>query len=356
MMRWWLTTVVLLLPGLGFAQVAGDDDGNSDMRSRLEGALAAFRKGDYQSAEPVFRRLADPPDEFNPVAEEARFFQAECSWRQRQFPQAARLYVKALEEYPFGRLRQHSIERLFDLANYWLDDTREEISQRQSGGWSVPLASVWNWDSSKPLLAQESEALHLLGVVQFSDPTGPRADRALFLMGSVHFFRRNYPEADRCFSQLYSDHAESKLAPLALVRAVVARRRCLEGVPADWPKLGELARLVIGGLLDNRCVDEEDRQLLCRQLPWMLWRTGRGLVPGCLRGISVPLVERLVPEFAPGSTHRRTFLVQGSAATPMIEWSVRLPVCLAATCCPAQATVRLLVEGLARASTEGEHP
>ena len=142
MTRWWLTPVVLLLPGLGFAQVAGDDNSDFEMRSRLEGALAVFNKGDYQSAEPVFRRLAEPPDEFNPVSEEARFFQAECYWRQRHYPQAAHLYVKALEEHPFGQLRKYSIERLFELANYWLDETREEINQRQSGGWSVPLATV----------------------------------------------------------------------------------------------------------------------------------------------------------------------------------------------------------------------
>src|SRR5262245_2472519 len=105
MMRWWLTPVVLLLAGVGFAQEPEADENNSPARSLLDSARELFRKGDYQAAEPLFRRIANHPDEFNPQTEEARYCQAECLRLQRNYPQAARVYAKALQEYPFGTLR-----------------------------------------------------------------------------------------------------------------------------------------------------------------------------------------------------------------------------------------------------------
>ncbi len=344
MRRWWLTLGVLLLAGLVRAEEAKIRKANLRLRIELDSAHALLRQGDPVAAEQAFRQIADQLEELNPATDEARFYQAECLRLQARYPQAARVYVQALREYPFGERRTQAIQVLYGLANYWLDDTREEIRLRQSGSWVLPLAWVWTWNPSKPFLTQEAEAMNLLEVVTFSDPTGPLAEKALFLMGSVHFFRCHYAEAAGCFTRLVQEHPESPLAPLGLVRAVVARRRSLATGPSDQIRLAELIQLVSGGLADRRYVDEEDRDLLCRQLPWVLWREYRGLIPACLRSLAGSAVENRLPEFAPGSKYQLTFLTQQAPATALVAWSSRLSALLAAPCCPCPLTMRLLVE------------
>lgn len=310
MLRWWLTPGILLLAGLAHAEESALTDTTARLRAELDRAHASLRRGDYAAAEVAFRQIADQLDELNPTADEARFYEAESLRLQGRFPQAARVYVQALEEYPFGERRPQALELLYRLANYWLDDTREEIEQRQSGGWSLPLTAVLSWNPSKPFLTQEAEAMNLLQVVVFHDPVGPLAERALFLMGSVAFFRQDYSLAGDCFSRLMHEHPNSPLASLATIRAVVARRRELESVGSDGNKLTDLVRLTVEGLVEKRYVDEEDCQLLCRQLPWALWQSCRGLIPGCMHSLSTPLLDVWLTEFAPGSKYWQTFQTQ----------------------------------------------
>jgi outer membrane protein assembly factor BamD (BamD/ComL family) len=235
----------------------------------LAGAHELYRRGDYSAARRLFRSIAD--NEHNPpaIAEEARYYQAECLRQEGYYPDAADYYVKMLNDFPSGSYREQALQHVFDVANYWLDDTRKEMRQakERSDGkrWFVDQ-HFFNWDKSKPTLDEEGHAIEKLEQVRYNDMTGPLADKALFLMGSVKFFNEDFREADHYFSQLVEMHPNSPFAAQAVELAIIAKHMSTGGPDYDGRKVAEARRLVHSALNNYPELAQKKQDFLDRQL------------------------------------------------------------------------------------------
>jgi outer membrane protein assembly factor BamD (BamD/ComL family) len=236
----------------------------------LAGAQDLYRHGDYATAEKIFRHIADDKHNSPQAAEEARFFEAESLRRQSCYPKAADVYHKLLIDFPNGMHRDQAIERIYEIANYWLDDTREEIrkdkEKRDGNRWFILPASFVHLEKAKPLFDEEGRALESLDQVTLSDINGPRADEALFLAGSVKFFREDYREADRYFSQLVEMHPNSKFASKSVELAIIAKALSTGGSDYDGRKVAEARKLVHAALRNYPELAAQKNEFLQRQL------------------------------------------------------------------------------------------
>ena len=204
-----------------------------------------FRHGKYEEAA---RRFHPFENEFKypaEVSQECFFSEAECYRLQKEYPHAADVYAELLKRFPETLYREQVLQRLYDIATYWLEDTRAEMKQAKEAGGHRPLAlHLPQRDHSKPAAGQERRALAVLALVRAADVQGPLADRCLFTEGGVKFFRHEYGAAGHCFEDLVDYHPRSPLAYPALKYAVLSKaqaRGALDRV-ADVRKLVERAR------------------------------------------------------------------------------------------------------------------
>ena len=52
-----------------------------------------------------------------------------CVRRQGRYPKAADLYARMLNDFPAGQFREPAVQHMFEIANFWLDETREEMEE-----------------------------------------------------------------------------------------------------------------------------------------------------------------------------------------------------------------------------------
>src|SRR5262249_22434163 len=215
--------------------------------AKLASAHELFRQGDYSKAETIYNHLAD--NSHNPVAvvEEARFYEAECERLQGRYPKAADTYDRVLKDFPNGAHKEQSVHQMFNIANYWLDDTREqmreELEKREGKRWFVTPRFV-SFDKTKPLLDEEGRAIEKLEQVRYNDMTGPLADRALFLAASVKFYRGDYKEADFYYSQIVEMHPNSPFVEQAIELATISKQLSTGGALYDSRKLCEARKMI----------------------------------------------------------------------------------------------------------------
>jgi outer membrane protein assembly factor BamD (BamD/ComL family) len=214
----------------------------------LEGAKRLFHEKDYAKAEPIFHRLCKDKKNTVRLAEEALYYEAECERLQNAYPKAAELYLALLNSYPLGRHSAEARQRVYDIANYWLDDTREymEVCKEKKAGkrWFVWPMSYLHFEKTKPTFDEEGHAMRMLEAVYITDPTGPLAEKALFYLGSVKFFREDYVEADHYFSQLVKHHPNGKMAPKALQLSIICKQMSTGGSEYDLRLVSEARDLV----------------------------------------------------------------------------------------------------------------
>jgi TolA-binding protein len=236
---------------------------------QLQAAQEFFRRGDYAKAEKLCHQVADNKKNSPTVAEEARYYEAECLRLQQNYPKAADVYNQLLNDFHLGTHREQAMERIFEIANFWLEDTRDEIrrekEKKDGKRWLVMPASFVHTEKTKPLFDEEGRALEKLEQIVINDLNGSRADEALFLMGSVKFYREDYKEADRYFSQLVDYHPRSKFAPQAMEYAIIAKHLSTGGADYDARKVAE-ARKYVDAALRNYVLPADKNAFLERQL------------------------------------------------------------------------------------------
>jgi outer membrane protein assembly factor BamD (BamD/ComL family) len=238
---------------------------NSDM----VGGLELFRQMDYAKAEAVFHRLAEKTKDNPLMAEKARFYEAECLYLQHRYPKAADTYLKMLNDFASGMYREQACQRCFDIANYWLDDTRDQmretIEQREGKRWIVAPRFL-HWEDTKPVIDEQGRALEVLEQVRYNDINGPLADKALFLTGRVKLFNEDYRDADRCFSQLVEMHPNSSFAPQAIELAIFSKQMSTGGAEYDGRKVAEARDLVHKAQMNYPQLAQEKGEYLRNQL------------------------------------------------------------------------------------------
>jgi tetratricopeptide (TPR) repeat protein len=219
----------------------------------LAAALELYRQDKFAAAEKAFHKVAENTKNSPLVAEEARFYEAECLYRQNQHPKACDTYHKTLTDFPAGAFRDQAVHRIFDIANYWLDDTRTEMAEyheKSEGKRSFVIPAWFHVEKQKPFVDEEGRALQALEWVHLNDITGPLADKALFLAGGVKFYREDYREADHYFTQLVEQHKDSPLAPQAIELAIISKHMSTGGPDYDGRKVAE-ARILVDTALRN---------------------------------------------------------------------------------------------------------
>jgi outer membrane protein assembly factor BamD (BamD/ComL family) len=214
----------------------------------LEAAKRLYQEGDYVKAEPLLGKIGGNTKNPVGVAEEAMYYQAECHRLQGKYPRAAELYCGMVNTFPFGKHGNQARQRMFDIANYWLDDTRAymELCKEKKEGkrkWVWPMAYL-HFDKTKPTFDEEGHAIRMLEGVYITDPTGPLAEKALFYLGSIKFFREDYREADHYFDQLRVHHPNGKLAPKAVEMSIICKQMSTGGSEYDGRTVSEARELV----------------------------------------------------------------------------------------------------------------
>jgi outer membrane protein assembly factor BamD (BamD/ComL family) len=243
--------------------------------AELAGAHELYRQGDFFKAEKLFHHIAEStkndPKYANTVQirDEARFYEAESLRRQRRYPKAADTYVKLLNDSPSTAYREQAVQHMFEIANYWLEDTRQEMREEKEeaeGKRWVVWPEFFHWDDTKPFMDEEGRALEKLEQVNYNDITGPLADKALFLSGSVKFFRGDYKEADHYYSQLVEWHQNSPFAQQALELAIISKQLSTGGPLYDGRKVAEARRLIDTALRSYPEMASQKLDFLERQL------------------------------------------------------------------------------------------
>jgi outer membrane protein assembly factor BamD (BamD/ComL family) len=216
--------------------------------AELEAAKQLYQKGEFAKAEKLFAKLAD--NEKNPPAilEEARFYEAECQRLQARYPAAVDTYKRLLKDFPSGAHQKEALKQMFDIANYWLDETREVIKayneQREGKRHLVMPVSFVHFDKTKPLFDLEGHALSTLEQVYLNDPIGPLGERALWYIGNVRLFHEDYRDADFYFNQIIKNYPNGEFAPKALELSIICKQLATGGPEYDGRKLDEARKLV----------------------------------------------------------------------------------------------------------------
>jgi len=239
--------------------------------AEMAGARDLFRQGEYDKAERLFHYHAEKAS--NPVnlRTDARFYEAECLRLEGNYPKASDIYVSLLTNHPQNPYREQSLQHVFDIANFWLEDTREEMhemEEKRDGKRWIVWPRFISFEKKKPFMDREGNAIAKLEQVRLHDINGPLADKALFLCGSVKFFNEDFREADLYFSQIYERHKDSPLAPQAIELAIICKHMGTGGADYDGRKVVEARKLVQAALSSypELAGDPEKRKFLTRQL------------------------------------------------------------------------------------------
>jgi len=175
-----------------------------------------------------------------------------------------------LNEFKSGAYREQCIERMFEIANFWLQDTRTQMlaeEEKNAGKRWVVWPEFLHFDREKPLLDEAGRAVEKLEQVRYNDMTGPYADKALFLAGGVKFFNADYKEADFYYHQIVEMHPNSPFAAQAIKLDIICKQLANGGACYDGRNVAEARRLVDTALrgypeLANKEADFLNRQLL----------------------------------------------------------------------------------------------
>jgi outer membrane protein assembly factor BamD (BamD/ComL family) len=221
--------------------------------ARMIIAREAFGRQDYAKAERVFHRVGD--NEKNPpkLVEEAKFYEAESQRLQEDLPKAAATYTDLMNRFPRNPYREQALQHMYNIANYWLNDTREEMKEyeeKEQGKRWVVVPRFVSFDKTKPTFDREGRAIQLLESVRFGDINGPLADKSLYLCGSVKFFEEDYADADYFFTQVVEKHKDSDVAEKALKLAIASKHMSTGGPDYDGRKVAE-ARILVQRALNN---------------------------------------------------------------------------------------------------------
>jgi outer membrane protein assembly factor BamD (BamD/ComL family) len=216
-------------------------------QAELVGARVLFKQGQYSKAETLYHRIGDNPKNQAAMVQEAKYYEAECLRLQGRYPRAADQYMDLLKNFHNTQYREQAIQHMFDIANYWLDDTRvemKEMAEKRKGDRWIVWPHFIHFETSKPLLDEEGRAFQTLEQVHYNDIDGPLGEQALFMLGSVKFFNGDYRDADLYFSQVAEKYRYGKLAPKAVELAIMSKHLSTGGAEYDGRKCAEARKLV----------------------------------------------------------------------------------------------------------------
>ena len=252
---------------------------DSALEADMDAARQMFQQKEYRKAEVVFHKIAGNKKAPLNIIDEALYHEGECQRLQNNLRDAEGTLRKYVKEFRVsGQYVESANRRLFDIANYWLDDTRQQMAaweeKREGKRWFIMPSSYIHFTRDKPLLDMEGHALQLLEDVGLNDIRGSirtvdggpsLGERALFFLATVKFYREDYREADYYYSQVYENHPNSTLASKAIKQSIICKQIMNGGTAYDTRALEESRKLIDryqGGYPEWN----KDREWLTRQL------------------------------------------------------------------------------------------
>jgi TolA-binding protein len=242
------------------------------VQADLEGAKTLYSKGKYAEAEQLFHRIAHHSKNPVLVQEEALFFEGDCQYLQGHYPKAESTFKKLLKDFRVnGRFHDQATRRLFDIANFWLEDTRRSMKQDEDrragkGSWFVVPVSYVHFDKEKPLFDEEGRAVEALEEIRLNDLTGPLGEKALFYIATVKFYRKDFKDADYYYKQVYENYPNGKLAAKALKHSIICKQMMTGGSVYDLRPLDEARKIIHEQARAYPELAEHDEEFLRRQL------------------------------------------------------------------------------------------
>jgi outer membrane protein assembly factor BamD (BamD/ComL family) len=245
------------------------EEGTAD--AQLAGARDLFRRKEYSKAQALYHAVAQDSKAGAAAGQEGLFYEAECLRLQGYYPRAGDTYNDLLNKFANTPYRDQAVQHMYDIADYWLDDTRKEMKEWEEYQNNKRLffwPHVFAWDKTKPVLDTQGRAVEKLEQVRLNDINGPLADQALFMAGSVAMYNGDWREADNYFTQIYEHSPNSPLAPKAVEYAIMAKNLSTGGAMYDGRKAAEARKLVDAALRNypELANDKEKREFLERQL------------------------------------------------------------------------------------------
>jgi tetratricopeptide (TPR) repeat protein len=243
-------------------------------RADLEGAKTLYSQGKYADAEKIFHRISHNAKNPLLTVEEALFFEGDCQYYQGHYTKAEGTFKKLVKDFRInGRFREQATRRLFDIADYWLNDTRKAMKAdderriNKVGWWVTVPEDTWSamtwvprqfhWEKEKPLLDEEGHAIQALEEVSLSDMNGPLGEKALFYMATVKFYRKDFKDADYYYSQVYEKYPNGDLAGKAMKHSIICKQMMTGGSVYDLRPLDQALKLIQGQARTYKELDEE---------------------------------------------------------------------------------------------------
>lgn len=218
-----------------------------EKQALMDAAHRHFLNKDYAKAEPIFGDILKEKKLPINVSEEALYYRAECQYQMKDYREAAATFRLHLKNYRNGAHAQDSIARLFQIADYWLEPTRQEMQAKAEGHnrwFTMPKKFEIHLTRDMPVMDVEGHALISLEDVRLNDIGGQYGEQACFYLATVKFFREQYRDADYFFTQLYEHYPNSKLAPKAIKQAIICKQICTGGSCYDCRTVQETRKLL----------------------------------------------------------------------------------------------------------------
>ena len=187
------------------------------------------------------------PEQFR---EEALFFEAECQRLQKHYRGAEETYSQLVKEFPSTQYTERADRALFEIALYWLVDTRKQMEeydeQRQGKRWFVMPASFVHFSVDMPVMDAEGHAVRVLEGIQMREKVMHTAlgEQALLYLGTIRFYHEDYLDADQHFTDLYRHYPNSPNAAKALKQSIICKQLCTGGTMYDLRTVEESRKLI----------------------------------------------------------------------------------------------------------------
>ena len=147
------------------APVPGTPDGDIQLAKSL------FRRENYENAERAFGEVIKEHKDNADAREFALFMKAEAQFHQAKYPKARDSYEELLKEYPGSKHLSAATQRLFTIADKWLEDARADIRRGKPN--PFPNRFVQLDRQRKPIFDRDGHAIKLLEFVREREPNGP---------------------------------------------------------------------------------------------------------------------------------------------------------------------------------------
>ena len=187
------------------------------------------------------------PEQFR---EEALFYESECLRLQKKYRAAEETYSLLFKDYPSTQYTERGDRGLFEIALYWLQETREQMQayedQQKGKRWFVAPLMLVHFNEDKPLFDCEGRAVRMLEGISMREKVMHTAlgEQALLYLGTIKFYREDFLEADRYFTDLYQQYPNSKHAAKALKMSIDCKQLCTGGTMYDLRTVEESRKLI----------------------------------------------------------------------------------------------------------------